>query len=451
MRHPRVRYAAATPLLPSGTMTTTASLDTTSLQLEPGSEAVVPLQVRNNGSVVEGYQISVIGAAAAWATVEPATISLYPGTATTATVVFKPPRSARVPAGPLPFGVRVAPTEHPELTVVPEGVVEVLPFLETTAELIPRTSQGRRARHQVAIDNRGNVPVNVLVSAYSDGERVRCRVDPLGVAVGAGEAQFVRVRGLPRKRIWRGEPVTHPITVTVTPENSTPVELDGSYVQTPVVPRWLLWALLALLALAALLLALWFTVLKPTIESQAEEAAEEAKVAAEDAAAAAQEAAEDAGGAADDAQQAADQSQGGGDDGGGGDGGTGPPRPASPRVRVTDIAPRLEVVTAATSSAEFALPGPDDTFDLTDLVYNNPQGDFGTVQVLVDDEIRLEHALENFRDLDLHFVSPIRVTDNVTLRVDCRTPGRPPDAPEPTTCDTSVLLGGELVSPVSSP
>ena len=414
-------------------MTTTASLDTTSLRLEPGSEAVVPLQVRNNGSVVEGYQISVIGAAAAWATVEPAAISLYPGTATTATVVFKPPRSARVPAGPLPFGVRVAPTEHPELTVVPEGVVEVLPFLETTAELIPRTSQGRRARHQVAIDNRGNVPVNVLAAAYSDGECVRCRVDPLGVAVGAGEAQFVRVRGVPRKRIWRGQPVTHPITVTVTPENSTPVELDGSYVQTPVVPRWLLWALVALLALAALLLALWFTVLKPTIESQAEEAAE------------------DAGGAADDAQQAADQSQGGGGEDGDGDGGTGPPRPASPRVRVTDIAPRLEVVTASTSSAEFALPGPDDTFDLTDLVYNNPQGDFGTVQVLVDDEIRLEHALENFRDLDLHFVSPIRVTDNVTLRVECRTPGRPPDAPEPTTCDTSVLLGGELVSPVSRP
>src|SRR3954466_753590 len=109
-------------------MTTTASLDSTSLSLHPGSEAVVPLQIRNNGQVVGGYEISVIGVPSTWATVEPAELSLYPGTATTATVTFRPPRSARTPAGAQAFGVIVQSTEHPELTVVPEGVIEVLPF-----------------------------------------------------------------------------------------------------------------------------------------------------------------------------------------------------------------------------------------------------------------------------------------------------------------------------------
>jgi hypothetical protein len=427
-------------------MTTSASLDSTELRLDAGDEVTVPLQIRNNGAVVEGYAISVIGAPAAWATVEPASVSLYPGTATTATITFKPPRSSRVPVGAQPFGVRVVPTEHPEHTVVPEGTVEVLPFLETTAELIPRTSQGRRARHQLAVDNRGNVPVNVLVAAGTDGDRVRFRVDPVGLVIPPGEARFVKVRGRPLRRIWRGQPVTHPFTVTVTPDTSTPVELDGGYVQTPVVPKWLLWALLALLALAALLLTLWFTVLKPTIESQAKEAAEEAAAEAEQAAEEAQQSAEEAGGAATDAKQAADESE----EAGAGEGeDDGRERPRGPRVRVEDIAERLNVVSAGTDVSTFTLPGPDDTFDLTDLVYANPQGDFGTIELLVDGTVRFEHALENFRDLDYHFVSPIRVDDSVALQLSCRTPGQPPDAPVPTDCDVSVLLGGELTSPIN--
>lgn len=427
-------------------MTTTASLDATSLELAAGDEAVVPLQIRNNGSVVEGYELSLVGAAAGWATVEPATVSLYPGTATTAAVRFRPPRSSGVPAGPLPFGVRVVPTEHPELAVVPEGVLEVLPFLETTAELVPRTSQGRRGRHQVAVDNRGNVPVTVLVDAVSDGDRVGFKVDPVGLSILPGEARFVSLKVVPRRRIWRGQPVTHPFVVGVAPQDSTPVELDGGYVQTPVVPKWLLWALLGLLLLLALLAAVWFGLLKPTIESQAKEAAEEAAAPAaaqaEEAAAQADQAAEEAGGAATDAKQAADEAEqgGGGDQGGGGS--------TRPRTRVTDISPRLHVVDTGTASDTFDLPGRNDTLSLTDVVLSNPQGDFGLVQVIVDEQVRLEHALENFRDLDFHFVSPIEVREDVSLRVVCREPGTPPDAPPPTRCNVSVLLGGELVSPV---
>lgn len=423
-------------------MTTSATLDSTSLRLDAGGQAVVPLQIRNNGQVVEGYTISVIGAPAAWTTVEPALLSLYPGTTTTATVTFHPPRSARVPAGELPFGVRVVPTEHPEQAVVPEGVVEVLPFLETTAELVPRTSQGRRGRHQVAIDNRGNVPVNALVDATSDGEQVRFKVDPVGLVVGPGEARFVDLRVVPRRRKWRGQPVTHPFVVTVAPQDSTPVQLDGGYVQGPIVPKWVLWALLALLALLGAALAAWFWLLKPTIESQAEEAADEAAAQAEQAAAKAGEAADAAGSAANDAKQAADQAE---------ETAPGPDPVPRPRVVTTDVAPRLNVVSAGTDEAVYDLPGEDDTLALTDLVLSNPQGDFGRVQVVVDGQVRLEHALENFRDLDFHFVSPIMVDDDVTLRLVCRSPGQPPDAPVPTTCDVSVLLGGELVAPAPNP
>lgn len=420
----------------------------TSLRLDPGGEAVIPLQIRNNGQVVEGYTISVIGAPAAWATVEPSTVSLYPGTTTTATVTFKPPRTARTPAGALPFGVRVQPTEHPEQAVVPEGVVEVLPFLETTAELVPRTSQGRRGRHQVAIDNRGNVPVNVLVNTASDGDKVRFKLNPVGLSIAPGEAKFVKVLVAPRRRIWRGQPVTHPFSIGVVPQDSTSVDLDGSYVQTPVVPKWLLWALLSLLLLLGAAVALWLWLLKPAIESQAKEAAEESAAAAEKSAEEAKDAAKDAGGAAEQAGGAATDAEKAADKAEQKDPTAPPTKTRGPRVRVIDTSERLSVVTGTQDSDVYSLPGDRDQFSLYDIVINNPQGDFGTVQLVIDGDVLLEHALENFRDLDFHFVSPIEVGDNATMRVVCRTPGEPPDAPVPTTCNVSMLLGGELATPV---
>jgi hypothetical protein len=427
-------------------MTTTASLETTEVRLDPGGEAVVPLQIRNNGTVVEGYHLSVLGVPAEWTTIEPPSVSLYPGTATTATVTFRPPRSARTVAGPQRFGVKVQPTEHPEHAVVPEGVVEVLPFLETTAELIPRTSQGRRGRHQVAVDNRGNVPVNVLVAAHSDGERVQFKLDPVGLEVGPGEARFVSLRIKARTPVWRGQPVTHPFVVAVSPQDSTPVELQGSYVQTPVIPKWLMWLVPLLLALIALLVALWFLVLKPTIESQAKEAVEPAAERAEEAAEKAEDNAEVADTAATDAEKAADKTEDNGND-------DTDPRddgPRQPRVILTDINPRLHTTPAdnAIDTDTFTLEGDRTTFRLTDVVLSNPQGDFGRVELRIDGEVRLAHALENFRDLDFHFVTPILVNDEVELWVDCRTPGAPPDADPVTDCDVAALLGGEQARPV---
>ena len=120
------------------------------------------------------------------------------------------------------------------------------------------------------------MPVSALVDAVSDGEQVQFTVDPVGLAIQSGEARFVSVKVKARKRIWRGQPITYPFVVVVSPQDSSPVELDGSYVQTPVIPKWLLWALLALLLLLGALLALWFWLLKPTIQSQAEEAAQAA-------------------------------------------------------------------------------------------------------------------------------------------------------------------------------
>lgn len=433
-------------------MSTSATLDSSNVRLQAGEQVVVPLHIRNDGEIVEGYRIEVVGPPSVWSTVEPATLSLYPGSATTATVSFHPPRSSGVAAGAMQFGVIVTPTEHPDEAVVPEGVVEVLPFLDTTAELLPRTSQGRRmGRHQIAVDNRGNVPVTTVMTGSDPTGKVRFSVAPPALTVGQGEAAFANVRLRPAKVIWRGAPITHPFTVEVAPQESTSVVLDGTYVQQPVLPPWIGKALLGLLALLLALVALWLFVLKPTVESAAEDAVAPQVAKAADDAAQAGKAADAAGGAAGAAEGSA----------GAAEGSAGVAKHAEGGVRklLKDNNVQIAETPVPFSRRLSAKPakGQDDTrtysvpdgntMSMTDIVLSNPQGDFGRVRVRVAGRELFDMALENFRDIDYHFVAPIqgKAGQAVEMIVNCREPGKPPaQVPAPTTCDTAMFFGGEL-------
>ncbi len=428
-------------------MRTVATLQGVPDAVTPGEAPVeVPLEIRNTGDTVQAYEIEVLGVPAGFASVDPPTVNLYPGTSETVAVRFQAPRSGGVPAGDYPFGVRVLPTEHPDDAVVPESSVQVLPFLETTAELIPRTSRGRRgASHDLAVDNRGNAPMRCVVAASDANNLLELDEKPQVIEIPAGEARFGTIAVKPKERFWRGNARTHPFQVLLTPDTGEPVTLDGTHVQEPRLPSWFFKALLALLALLLLLLALWFLLLRPVIESAAqdavadeveavaeqEEAAAEAAEKATDSAGAAQSAAGDAAEAADDAAKSAGKGGGKSD------------------VVVLPLTRRLTVTTSPGG-----VPDPptftasdNQTVEITDLVFENPQGDIGTLELRVEGDTLLELALENFRAVDYHFVSPITVNggETIDLLVDCQRPGRPPaPSPRPTSCETSVFVGGEI-------
>jgi hypothetical protein len=245
-------------------MSTTATLDSRVVSLEAGAEGSVRLHIRNDGELVEEYRLRVVGPSGSWTEVVPGFVSLYPGQDTTASVEFRPPRSAVVPAGEFPYGVQVLPTEHPEDAVVPEGVLHLLPFYETTAELMPRTSRGPLgAHHRVAVDNRGNVPLTVTFTGSDPGEMLDISWRGPALTVEPGTVQFahVRVRGL--RTIWRGTSATHPFTVAVKPMDGPPVVLDGTHLQEPVLPSWIFKAVVLLVLFALVLTALWFLLLGP--------------------------------------------------------------------------------------------------------------------------------------------------------------------------------------------
>ncbi|MEU3612217.1 hypothetical protein ABZ725_07830 [Streptomyces sp. NPDC006872] len=459
-------------------MTTAASLDTTAVTAEPGGLIQVPLQVRNSGSTVEEYRFEVVGPAAAWATVEPTSLSLYPDSTGTAVLALSPPRSPDVPAGDLPFGVRVVPTSAPDTAVVPEGVVTVLPFAEITGELVPRGFDGAwRGRTDVAIDNRGNIPMTVQLAAQGDSSRVRLGFARETVELPPGAAELTRLTARPARRLWRGAPVVHPFQVVANPTGDAPhesVALDGTYQQDAILPRWLPRALVAVVAAAAALAIVWFALLRPVVRSAAREESQKQVAAvlspspgasgaasgggSSGASAGSSGTGQDAAGGGSPSSGAAAGSNAGSTGGGsggsgsgsgtGGSGGGGAVDPRSAQTGVKD-----SVGGGSTADTVYRVPA-GQVFDLTDLVVQNPQGDSGTVVIAAGSRTLLTLALQNFRDQDYHFVTPIAVPagGRITMTVTCSEVGRPVGGPTPSQCDESVLVGGTLRgAPSASP
>ena len=440
-----------------GPMSVSARFDESAVTVEPGDEATISVQVLNSGSTVEEFRFEVVGPCAGWSTVETESLSLYPGTSGTATLRLHPPRSPEVAPGETTLGLRVVPTSDANEPVVPERAVTVAPFSEVTAELLPRTSQSAwGGRHKVAVDNRGNVPLVATLTVQSAGERTRPAFHPAELTVPPGEAKLARLTVKPARRLWRGTPVTHPFQALVTPgaiddrPAEGPVTLDGSYEQQAILPRWLPRALAAALMLAAVLVGLWYSVLRPTVRSAARDAVNSDTIQK----------------ALDEASPSPTSGTSGGASGGtgttGGGGRSGQPTDAPGTSEGATGAPGTANGTPDSSSLQVTDPvggGPHSgvahatvpqgkTFGLTDIVVQNPQGDAGTLTVSDQHGTILSLALENFRDSDHHYVTPIEVPagSKVTMSVDCREVGKPVKAPVPAQCSESVFLGGMLRS-----
>lgn len=221
-------------------MSAVATLSAVDLSVDPGSQAATTIRVRNTGSIVDRFDIDIVGPAAGWARADPAALSLFPGAEGSATIAFSPARASTPRAGTYPFGIRVRPAADPRGSTVEEGHVAVTPFTVAAADIAPQTSRGsRRGHHEVLVDNRGNAPVEVVVAAVDPDRRLQLAVTPeRAVVPPEGRASFgvdVRVDdpfpfGPNRQR---------PFQVTVEPGRQAPIQLRGTLSQRPLLPGWL--------------------------------------------------------------------------------------------------------------------------------------------------------------------------------------------------------------------
>ncbi|WP_308409259.1 hydrolytic protein [Streptomyces sp. BV129] len=431
--------------------------DIPAVSVTPGGLATTTLTVRNDSDIVEAYGLEVVGECAAWATVEPARVSLYPGTSETVTIRLEPPRSPEVRAGELPLAVRVLPTEHPEAVRVPESTVHVEEFRQLRAEIAPRRRRGwLRGRYRLALRNEGNGPVTLGFTPAQPGEELRFTVKPAEQKLEPGESAEVGLRARIGKPVWFGAPVIWPFTVTVAetaePDSARPepadtirTPLDAEFVQIPVFPKWLL-AVLA--ALVALLLA-WFTLVRPAVRSAAKEAADEVVQQRPTPGADEQsgQGTGTGGGRPGSGGAGTQPGTGGGDGagtetgpGGGGGGGVAGGQQGSATIDV-------QTAGGADKTGTYKVPE-GKVFGITDIVVANFQGDEGVLTINFGERKITTIALETIRNQDYHWVTPIRIAanDTVTAQVTCAKPGTPATGRRAQECHEVLNVSGVLSS-----
>jgi hypothetical protein len=436
-------------------MGATTSLASRQLSVTPGGSVDATVQVRNNGMLVDQFTVDVVGDAREWTEVEPRIMNLMPGQDGQISVKFAPPRKPAVNAGFVPFGIRVLSREEPHGSVVEEGTVQVEPFTDLQVELAPKTSKCRsKARHEVVVDNSGNYPIPVELVANDPDDQLKLSLDHNALTVQPGTSAFLRLTAKPHDRFLKGAERRHPFQVTALAGDIPPSTVQGTVVQQQMMPKWLLPALIALLALAIAAVTLWFTVVKPTVQSAARETAKTEAAAAQAGLEQKAQAAEEKAAAAEEKAAAAEQKVA---EGGGTGAGTPTPPPVTGEGGVdiskgTAFDTRIAADVSANpnpnayttvNTADPAVPD-DKTLVITDLLLQNPKGDSGTIRIMRGTKVLYEFGLNNFRDYDYHSIAPLTFPpgQRLAIAVNCQTPG----APEPATgrCKPSVTFSGRI-------
>lgn len=435
--------------------------------MTPGQAVEATVLVRNNGTLVDQFTLDIVGDSREWAEVTPPVMNLMPGQDGQVTVRFAPPRDSSVPAGQVPFGVRVQSREDPPNSSVAEGAIDVEPFMDLQLELSPKSSRCRtKAVHEVVVENSGNYPIPVEVITNDPEEQLKLSLDHSTLTVQPGTSAFLKLRAKPYDRFLRGSDKRLPFGVTAIAPDQPPVNVDGTVVQQQMLPKWLLPAAIAVVSAAVVLAVLWFTLVKPTVQTAAREAgktaAEEVQAELKDKADLAERravAAEEKANAAEKKvnEMAAEVGAGGGAGGGGGRGATTDDKGVDIS---TGSAVDFRITTDATAQPDpaefesFSVPNgvipADKTLVLTDIILQNPRGDSGTLAIKRGDDVLYATGLQNFRDMDFHFLEPWTFSPDqpLTVEVSCQLPG----APEPATgkCAPAVSFSGRLSGPTPS-
>jgi hypothetical protein len=231
-------------------MSTTVTLSCPELNVVPGALHECSFIVHNAGTVVEGYRLTIVGEAAEWAKVTPASFTLMPKEHQKGTIALRPPRGPKPAAGPLPFGLRVKPTDAIHDQVVEEAVLNIQPFDEWQAELVPGTQTGRRgARFVVKVSSDGNRPLRARIQPSSDTGGVHFKVNRPEIVLFPGSTSVTAVRVTASQVSWIGTPGQLPFRVAVNAADESRA-LEGRLLQRTIAPRWLPKAAAAGVALA---------------------------------------------------------------------------------------------------------------------------------------------------------------------------------------------------------
>jgi beta-lactam-binding protein with PASTA domain len=243
--------------------------------VEPGGRVTILGLIRNQGAIVDNYDLAVAGLPEGWWTVTPPTAYLVPyGAGGTyeqeVQIILHPPRAPEALAQPWQLEVTATSRAYGTEVARAPATVTIGPYQDVACELRPERASGRlKARFTLTVYNRANAPTDVLLAAEdADGECLFRFAEP-SIAVQPGQGIEAPFTVFPPRQRWIGRPHERRIQATATPVGSEqpPAPRMGAYRQRAWLPWWLsVVAPLVAVAVVALLLLLPKKTTVPNLE-----------------------------------------------------------------------------------------------------------------------------------------------------------------------------------------
>lgn len=393
------------------------------ISVRPGESTSLSLAVENVGDHTESYTVIPAGLAAAWTTVTRPNITLFGGSRDVVEVVVRPPAIHTTSAGPTAVAVRVIPQGDPDEAVVAETIATVTAFDDRRITALQPVQRGRRrATFEFMVENHGNNLASCRLHLVDASNRVDGAFDPPAVGVAPGSASLVRLKLTAQRGFLRRSERQLDFEVEATEQDHAPATGRATLIQPPSIPAGTLLRVLGATALVLLALVLWSGVVRPAIDDAAADAVDDriGEMAVPSTTVATTASTQPEVEAEPDVVAAVDAGE-----------------PVSYRIAV-DVGinqDRSESISVA----------PDSRFLLSDVVFQNTNGDIGTAQLLRNGDVLYEidlGAMSSANEFQPRVTPiPFGPNDNVVLAVECLAAGQTSG----TGCEIAVLLGGRLV------
>lgn len=394
--------------------------------MRPGESTSLSLAVENVGDHTESYTIIAAGLTAAWTNVTRPNVTLFGGSRDVVEVVVKPPAIHSTSAGPTSLAVRVVPQGSPDDAMVAETIAMVASFDDRRIVVLQPLQRGRRrALYEFMVENHGNSLANCRLHLIDASERVDGSFNPPAVGVAPGATNLVRLKLTAQRRFFRRAERQLDFDIEATEPDHTPVLGRATLIQPPTIPARTIGRLVASGLAVAAIVAAWFGVVRPELRDAAERAVDHRL-----------------------GQIVAPSGQ--------------PDNSVAPTTLVAvpqelignltadegePVAYRIAVDAGITQerSESISVP-PDSRFLMTDLLVQNPNGDFGSAQLLRNGDLLYTFDLGNMNSANEFQPRitplPFGPTDNIVLSVRCEAAGQTAG----TGCEIAILIGGRLVA-----
>ncbi|MFN8377631.1 MAG: protein kinase [Anaerolineae bacterium] len=211
------------------------------VKVDPGSRATLSLEIQNDSNLVDHFTFEVSGLPEEWYSFPSQTVYLMPKGRDTTQMTFHPPRTSRSKAGQHPFEIRAVARAQGLKSVAQQGVLHITPFQTFVIEMNPQRQKKRKAKFDLTIENKGNIPTSYRIDVRDREEKLSYQVGSKQLTLQAGERQMVPLVASGKVALI-GSPTTTGFEVNVQPEDEgqMPQKQMGELTTPALIPIWLL-------------------------------------------------------------------------------------------------------------------------------------------------------------------------------------------------------------------